>query len=339
MIDNSQWGTIPISGVEMFECAVQSGALNTADMMATYWSLGAYDASQGQGTPIQYSNPSYSMLGELVRIKSGLAYSFYVSLNILAPLGLEDDIYPDRGHRYLLGQDHPPLAAMRSYLINDDHPYDPQSSNPIPPLMGVAAPPSPVTNRLTDGSPGWAENTGPIDPLAPPRSAYSSYAGSNFVGGAPLAAGGWHGTGEALGHLIRQLNRTDNIMPANAANTLWSPQWWNQNHFLGLGWSYCLGWYARGNWVAMAGGASGGMAVVLHSRYYDVTIVYMANISAQRHVLLRIVAPSPYNLPMSGPHPARTQLMWTCRQMYIELRRRSAGRNLYAHHCRSRRPE
>ena len=47
---------------------------------------------------------------------------------------------------------------------------------------------------------------------------------------------------------------------------------------LGAGWSYGLGWYARGNWVAMAGGTVGSMAIVIHNRAYDFTVVYLTNV-------------------------------------------------------------
>jgi hypothetical protein len=98
------------------------------------------------------------------------------------------------------------------------------------------------------------------------------------LGGAQLAAGGWVGRGEALGQLIRAIVGTSNIMPFAVASQLWNPAWWNNNHGLGAGWQYVLGWYARGNWVAWAGGTTGSMSLVLHNRSYDFTVVYLTNL-------------------------------------------------------------
>lgn len=58
----------------------------------------------------------------------------------------------------------------------------------------------------------------------------------------------------------------------------WNPVWWNLNHSRGPGWSYGLGWWIRGNWVAMAGGSTGSMATVAHNRAHDLTVVHLTNV-------------------------------------------------------------
>jgi CubicO group peptidase (beta-lactamase class C family) len=48
---------------------------------------------------IKYSNPGYSMLGELVRVLSGKSYEEYVIDKLLVPLGLEQGVFGDPAHR------------------------------------------------------------------------------------------------------------------------------------------------------------------------------------------------------------------------------------------------
>jgi CubicO group peptidase (beta-lactamase class C family) len=266
------------------------------------------------------------MLGELLRNISGQSYPDYVRDQLLAPLNLADDIYPDPGHRN--AHQVPTRAGLRSYLLNRKHPYitlgceidahcnylacpmgDP---NCTPVACGssgtclgcdanqqceagwtcvageclnlavphsASEPPPPLANPLAgDGSPDWAPNAGPPDPSAPATAAQTSYAGRVYTGGAPLAAGGWYGDGVSLGVLTRTLVQTSFLMPQAVAAQLWNPVWWNLNHSRGPGWSYGLGWWIRGNWVAMAGGAPGSMATAAHNRAYDLTVVHLTNV-------------------------------------------------------------
>jgi hypothetical protein len=216
------------------------------------------------------------MLGELVRIRSGTDYSQYVIDNLLVPFGLQDDIYPDKGHRYL--QPEVTRASLRSYLVQEDHPYRLGQD----PVQGSSAVPMPP---MGDGStPSWWSNAGPPDDEAPVFTDTQRYAGKYYMGGAQLAAGGWVARGDALGRLLRGIVTTSQVMPFTAASQLWNPAWWNNNHSLGGGWQYVLGWYARGNWVAWAGGTAAAMALVLHNRRYDFTVVYLSNVIGQPFV-------------------------------------------------------
>jgi hypothetical protein len=98
------------------------------------------------------------------------------------------------------------------------------------------------------------------------------------MGGAPLAAGGWHADGASLGILIRAISQSNILMPSSVSSELWNSEWWNRNGSPAPNWSYGLGWYVRGNWVAWAGSAEGSMATVLHNRAYDFTVVYLTNV-------------------------------------------------------------
>jgi len=98
------------------------------------------------------------------------------------------------------------------------------------------------------------------------------------MGGAPLAAGGWYADGRSIGTLLRALCQTETLIPELVARQLWAPEWKNDVDARSEGWSYALGWYVRGNWVAWAGGADGSMATVLHNRAYDFTIVHLTNL-------------------------------------------------------------
>ncbi|WP_165703880.1 serine hydrolase domain-containing protein [Enhygromyxa salina] len=259
----------PIDGQDMYDY-VTNGHLNV--MKDSYWNLATYQKSQ-LGLFV-YSNPGFSMLGELVRIRSGVPYASYVRDSLLAPLNLDQEIYPDPGHRNAVSE--PTQAGLRSYLINDAHPYtcDPLTCTPATPRLASESVPGPSSGD----QPSWAENVGPIDPSAPAYSAVNRYAGRVYMGGAPLAAGGWHGDGESLGVLIRTLVQHGYLMPKSTAGQLWDPQWWNMKQDRAAGWAYGLGWYVRGNWVAMAGGSDGSMATVLHNRRWDFTVVVLTNV-------------------------------------------------------------
>ena len=322
LIDASAWGSYPISGREMYNYVVVDGHLNQNDKNS-YWNRSTYDLlDDGDKTfrKFVYSNPGFSMLGELVRVQSGIDYEDYVRFMLLQPLGLEERIYPDPGHRAVING--PPRTGIRSYLINDAHPYygigctqDAEcdylscENCPVPtcsdentcsgcsddvpcklgwtcvnsacvnttmPETGSGAVPKPENNK--DGSPEWRLNAGPVVNYAPRTAAWDRYAGTRFMGGAPLAAGGWEADGEALGILIRDIAQDFTTMSQATASQFWSPQFWNPNHNKGTGWNYGLGWYIRGNWIAWAGGGANAMSIVLHNRAYDFTVVYLSNL-------------------------------------------------------------
>jgi CubicO group peptidase (beta-lactamase class C family) len=332
LIDASPYGEYPISGEMMYDYVVQGGHLDIYNGPAidldSYWNLTTYTLTQPPQATFRYSNVGFSMLGELVRLLSGQSYEEYVRTNLLAPLNLDDDIYPDRGHRNAASE--PTQAGQRSYLINDDHAYNPvgcsddsdcgylvcdmndpnpgdcvlSTCGPDQTCLGCAADgktcrpgwdcvadacvntiapflrsePTPTPNRSIDSSPLWSLNAGPPDSTAPATAADLRYAGSAYMGGAPLAAGGWHADGESLGVLIRVLAQSDFLMPRTTAAQLWSPTWLNPNQDRAGNWFYGLGWYVRGNWIAMAGGSDGSMSIVLHNRAYDFTVVYLSNV-------------------------------------------------------------
>lgn len=332
LIAASPYGEYPISGEMMYDYVVQGGHLDTYDGPAihsdSYWNLVIYGMTASPAAPFIYSNLGFSMLGELVRVQSGQPYEDYVRANFLEPLNLDDDIYPDPGHRTAAAE--PTQAGQRSYLINDDHPYNPvdciddsdcsylvcdmNDPNPGDCVVSVCGPdqtclgcsadakscrpgwacvsdacvnlnvpllesePTPTSNRSIDSSPLWSPSAGPPHPTAPATAADYRYAGLGYMGGAPLAAGGWHADGESLGLLIRALAQTDFLMPGATAAQLWSPTWLNPNQNRAPNWFYGLGWYVRGNWIAMAGGTDGSMSMVLHNRAYDFTVVYLSNV-------------------------------------------------------------
>jgi CubicO group peptidase (beta-lactamase class C family) len=270
IVADSPFGTIPIDGQEMFDHAILGGHLNTGHS-DSYWDSTLFWQSQRSGEML-YSNIGYSMLGELVRLSAEAPYDDYVVDNLFAPLGLESRFFADPGHRRC--QRGVTLAGRRAYLVNGGHPYNADSIRPMSPRFGTEPLPSPMKG---DNSMVWASNAGPIDPAAPAHASLGRYSGEFYMGGGPLAAGGWHADGEALGLLIRELNQGSRLMPAAVAGQLWNPQWWNRLGSPVLDWSYGLGWYARGNWVAWAGGADGSMATVLHNRVHDFTVVYLTN--------------------------------------------------------------
>jgi CubicO group peptidase (beta-lactamase class C family) len=318
MIDASVYGTIPIDGEEMLNYAV-AGHLGV-DGMDNYWDAMIYEKGQTNALLV-YSNPGFSMLGELVRVLSGVSYEEYVVGNLLVPLGMNQTVFRDPGHRVL--ERGVTLTGLRSYLLNADHPYHVK-----PPQQALAmddCPPSSLgwvwdgadctwlwgcecegpdcgrlydtepdcendhlsplseleqlpASRYGDGSTTWSSNVGPLDAQGPDRASRGRYSGDFYMGGAPLAAGGWHADGKSLGILIRALAQSEALMPSSVSSQLWNPQWWNRNGSPAPNWSYGLGWYVRGNWVAWAGGAQGSMATVLHNRAHDFTVVYLTNV-------------------------------------------------------------
>ena len=267
IIDASIFGDIPITGEEMFEYVVDGDNLVLGD---AYWNFNTYDTSQTLGTML-YSNVGYTMVGEVVRVLSGDPYEAYVIDNLLTPLNLDQEIYADPGHRvYERG---PTQAGRAAYLIMDGHPY---AGNPSAVIFDATSLSS-IASTFVDGI-SWWHNAGPVDSVAPGVPSVGRYSGKAYIGGAPLAAGGWFGDGESLGLLLYALSQSSFLMPTAVANQLWAPQWWNLDHENGVGWSYGLGCYVRGNWVAWAGGATGSMATVLHNRIHDVTVVVLTNV-------------------------------------------------------------
>jgi hypothetical protein len=150
--------------------------------------------------------------------------------------------------------------------------------NTVNPLMQSEPTPRPLQSSVGDDSPIWSTNAGPLDPSAPGTAASKRYAGRVYLGGAPLAAGGWHADGASVGLLMYALTQTGFLIPQAVAAQLWSPLWWNPNQLAAPNWFYGLGWYVRGNWVAMAGGTDGVMSLALHNRAYDITVVYLTNV-------------------------------------------------------------
>jgi CubicO group peptidase (beta-lactamase class C family) len=362
VIDASPYGEYPITGEMMYEYVVQGGHLDkyagTDEDPNSYWNLSTYNQSQAPQNPaFTYSNLGFSMLGELIRIQSGQSYEDYVRTNLLEPVNLDDDIYPDPGHRNAV--DAATQAGKRSYLINESHRYslvgcaidadcsylvcgvndpnpqdcavswcgpnntcvgctaDNKSCQPgwacvndecvhldvITPFLKSEPVPRPTWGG--DDTPAWSPNTGPIDPTAPATAADHRYAGKGYMGGAPLAAGGWHGNGESLGVLIRALAQSHFLMPRSTAAQLWSPLWLSSNQNRAPNWFYGLGWYVRGNWIAMAGGGAGSMSLVLHNRAYDFTVVYLSNVKDNvfevfLNPLLGTTVWSPVGVPCPG---------------------------------------
>ena len=259
--------SVPVDGQELFEYVFApppDGRVNLGNMDPdTYWQPEWFAMDRMTGA-MRYSNAGYSLVGELVRIQSGLPYDEYVASELLAPLGLQDRIYADPGSRVRARG--PTLASIRSYLVDTEHPYNVGSSNPQQPGVGLAA------------NPGddWKLYMGPAEPRAPMR-ATERYGGRYYLGGAPLAAGGWWADGEALGRLIRTISQTNTLLPLEKAAWLWHPAFWN---FVGSPvppWAYVHGWYVRGNWVGWMGSDQGAMAVTIHNRMHDVTVVFLAN--------------------------------------------------------------
>ena len=269
LIDQSPYGEYPITGEMMHDYVVLGGHLDVPGK-DSYWNWDAYEKAQLTGAMV-YSNPGYSILGELLRVRTGLSYEEYVRTQLLEPLNLHQEIYTDPGHRNANRVQ--TKVGLRSYLINTRHPYRysivPRlESEPVPqPAMGEG-----------DGSPEWSVNAGPIDNSAPATAATERYAGKTYLGGAVLAAGGWVGDGKSLGVLTRVIAQGSFLMPQLVAAQMWDPQWRNANTMNAQGWLYGLGWWTRGNWVAMVGGTTGSMSFAVHNTEYDFTVVHLTNV-------------------------------------------------------------
>lgn len=259
--------TVPVDGQELFEYVFAPPPNDRLDLGTmhpdTYWQPEWFVMDRFSGN-MRYSNVGYSLVGELVRVKSGVPYAEYVTNELLTPVGLQDRIYPDPGSRVRTRG--PTLVSIGDYLVDTLHPYNAGSLNPKQPRVGLAA------NPLDD----WWAYMGPTEPRAPIR-ATQRYGGRFYLGGAPLAAGGWWADGEALGRLIRTISRTNDLFSLDTVNWLWHPAFWNFQGSPVPPWAYVHGWYVRGNWVAWMGGDDGGVALTMHNRMYDVTVVFIAN--------------------------------------------------------------
>jgi CubicO group peptidase (beta-lactamase class C family) len=290
-IDQSIYGEYPITGEMMYDYVVQGGHLDDdKDEEDNYWSSDTYSMAQNSGE-LLYSNPGYSMLGELLRVRTGLSYEDYVRTQLLEPLNLQQRIYPDPGHRNAHRAS--TKAGLRSYLINTRHPY--RVSDPTMPLLESEPVPRPPIDE-GDGSPEWSVNAGPIDSSAPVTAASERHAGKYYLGGAPLAAGGWVADGKSLGLLTRVIARRSFLMPQLVAARMWDPQWRNGNTGNAEGWAYGLGWWVRGNWVTMAGGTVGSMALAAHNTEHDFTVVYLTNVIG--NALIDVL--NPIMMPVDG---------------------------------------
>lgn len=259
--------TAPVGGAELFEYVFApppDGHVNIGLLDGdSYWQPEWFVQSRTTGT-MRYSNAGYSLAGEIVRVQSGIPYEEYVVINLLGPVDLAERIFPDSGGRvHARG---PSLASVGDYLVDSRHPYNVDSPDPEQPAVGLEA------NPVED----WDPYLGPGDPRAPARAA-GRYGGRYYLGGAPLAAGGWSADGDALGRLIRTISRSNALLPLTAAAWMWHPALWNFNHGQATGWAYVHGWYVRGNWVGWMGSAEGAVALTIHNRMYDVTVVFLAN--------------------------------------------------------------
>jgi CubicO group peptidase (beta-lactamase class C family) len=275
-IESAGYGTFPISATEMIAYAEgEELFLPDAEADNQYWNEERYL----EGLWV-YSNVGFTFLGEVVRVLSGDSYQAYVQQHFLSPTVGVEGIYPAPGHRYLDRGLTP--AGLRSYLSQTGHAYRAETGNlenPTPaPLHHSEPTPAPLVGSFKDQSTNWSINVGEPDDNAPRTATVERHAGQMHMGSAPLAAGGWVGHGEALGRLVRDLAVGGTTMPTTVAAQMWSPSFWVPATGRGAGWQYGLGWYARGNWVAMAGGSRGSSAIVLYNLQYDFTVVYLTNV-------------------------------------------------------------
>jgi CubicO group peptidase (beta-lactamase class C family) len=254
--------TAPVDGEELFEYVFAPPGHIDIGTDDSYWETDWRLLSLANNS-VRYSNVGYSLLGELVRIQSGVPYDEYVRSELLTPVVLQNRVFPDPGSRVRTRG----LTMVRtgSYLVDTAHPYNVASPNPQQPAVALAA------NPVED----WLPYLGPEEPRAPAR-ATERYGGRRYFGGATLAAGGWWADGEALGRLIRTISRTNTLLPLSMAAWMWHPGLWNTSGPV-TGWAYVHGWYSRGNWVGWMGSDRGAAALTLHNRMYDVTVVVLAN--------------------------------------------------------------
>lgn len=91
------------------------------------------------------------------------------------------------------------------------------------------------------------------------------------------ARGGRFGNGADLGELLRDLAQTGTLMSTSVADQLWDPAIAVDADILDGCWEYGRGFFVRGNWIAMAGGTSGSMAIAMHNWQQDFTVVMLTN--------------------------------------------------------------
>lgn len=277
IVDASVWGSYPISIGELRDYIVEGDNLDSGEL---YWAASEVDN-------FHYSNPGYSLLGELVEEQSGMSYEQYVRTQMLVPLGLDMDIFVAPAKRMDVPEE-PVITSLRSYLVNDHHPYLCSDGGCVAqnPVFGSAAPP-PSPNAK--GPLTWTASAAPMGPGSPAMPATLRYGGEMYLGSAPLPAAGWHSDGESLGRFIRDVLTGNSVLSQAQVDDMLHEFFWvrdrdfypapdkDKGHSKGNGWAYSLGWYVRGNWVAMGGGFDGSTAVALYNREFDVTIVMLAN--------------------------------------------------------------
>jgi CubicO group peptidase (beta-lactamase class C family) len=298
LVRNAGYGGFPVTATMLHEYALGEGryfpppedaGLTMEELDAiradTFWFEERLDSQEWT-----YSNVGFMLLGEAIRRLSQSDYETYVRQFLLAPTVGLDDIYANPGHRRT--GDRVTMATIRSYLSQTGHAYrsGTTQSPPLAPRSRSEPTPEPLIGVFKDGAATWSANTGPTDEHAPLTSALERYSGTRHMGSAPLAAGGWIGRGEALGRLVRAIATSTVVMPASVAARLWSPnppgspldeEWWTPAVGRAARWQYGLGWYARGNWIAAAGGTVSSSAIVMHNLQYDITIVYLTNTLGQ----------------------------------------------------------
>jgi len=131
----------PVDGEDMFAyvfAAPPNGKVDLGPLEGSYWQPEWIVPGF-----INYSNPGYSLAGEILRVQSGLSYSAYVTNEFLVPLNLQDRIVPDPGSRFATRG--PTRVVVGGYLVDTMHPYNVASANPIEP--------STVGTRVTPGPP------------------------------------------------------------------------------------------------------------------------------------------------------------------------------------------
>lgn len=258
-------GELPIDTEELFYYLGESNALCTG--MPVAWRSDW--VAEGEILFGMYSNVGYSLLGEVLSQTASTPYVDYIENELLDPLVL--GLVPDPEHRYLLPG--PTLASLRSYLVNGDHPYRIADTWDQDPLFGTDPPPIVPQNVP---HPLWQESAAP-DADAPAFVERGHHAGDYSSGGVALPAGGWFGNGVDLGELLRGLAQTNTLMSTSVADQLWDPEITIPATTLSSCWEYGRGFYVRGNWIAMAGGTDGSMAIVMHNWQQDFTVVMLTN--------------------------------------------------------------
>lgn len=259
-------GELPIDTEELLYYLGESNAL--CEAMDPAWNSELVD--EGKILSGMYSNLGYSLLGEVLSRTTSTPYADYIESELLDPLVL--GIVPDPDHRYLLPG--PTLASIRSYLINGDHPYRTTKTWSASPIFGTAPPPT--LSQFGATLPVWRESADP-DSYAPKFVERSHHAGDYSLGDALLPAGGWFGNGADLGEFLRDLAQTGTLMDIPVADQLWDPAITIPFYIFDC-WEYGRGFYAHGNWIAMAGNGEGSMAIALHNWEQDFTVVLLTNV-------------------------------------------------------------